>query len=93
VDAVILVKMPELHGPIWDRIDYEVFDCIKVAMPEIELGEWLTVVLNEDVVRNNLAQVRLLKDHPPEVGSPIRIISANCRDRGDVDQRVFTVFE
>ena len=89
VDAVILIKLPSEMGTLWDKADYDVFDCIKVAVPEIELQDWLFVLLNENERGNNVKQVELLKKTPPDVGSPLTILSANCRSTEDVDRRVF----
>jgi hypothetical protein len=89
VDAILLLKLPSAEGTLWDRGDYEVFNRIKQAVPELDLSDWLFPVLNE--TGQNARQVELLQRHAPDVGSPLSILSANCKDPSDVDRRVFAV--
>jgi len=89
VDAVVLIKLPGSEGALWDKGDYEVFNRIKQAVPEIDLADWLFPVLNE--TGPNHKQVQLLKQHPPDVGTSLTILSANCSSHEDVDRQIFTV--
>ena len=91
VDAVIFVKSPDVLGTDWEQADYNVFDLIDNAIKEIELAERLFIVLNEKNDGSNQKQVQLLKDKPPETYSKPRILTANCSDATDVEQKVFSV--
>jgi hypothetical protein len=89
VDAVLLLKMPPDHGTHWDEGDYEVFNRVKQAVPEMDLADWLFVVLNE--TGTNAKGVEVLRGKPPDVGCALPILTANCSRRGEVDERVFGV--
>jgi hypothetical protein len=87
VDAVILVKRPSSIRAIWDKEDIMVFNIIKKAMPELDLADWLFVVLNEDYT--NAKQVNLLRQNPPEIGSTPRLMTVNCGNRDAVQKDLF----
>jgi hypothetical protein len=91
VDAVIFVKSPNVLGTDWEQADYNVFDLIDNAIKEIELADRLFIVLNEKNDGSNQKQVQLLKDKPPETYSKPRILTANCSDATEVEQKVFSV--
>lgn len=91
VDAVIFVKSPDALGTDWEQTDYNVFDLIDNAVKEIELVNRLFIVLNEKNDGSNQKQVQLLKNQPPETYSKPRILTTNCYDANDVEQKVFSV--
>lgn len=87
VDAVILIKYPESTGTHWDELDFKVFDIIDRSVPEVSIEDWLFVVLNRGP--DNHLQVKLLADNPPNTRSPLKILTADCTDRQEVDEVVF----
>jgi ribosome biogenesis GTPase A len=91
VDAVIFVKSPDVLGTDWDQADYNVFDLIDNAIKEIELANRLFIVLNEKSDGANKKQIQLLKNQPPETYSKPRILTANCSDATEVEEKVFSV--
>jgi hypothetical protein len=89
VDVVLLLKLPSAEGDHWDQLDYEVFNRVKQAVPEIELTDWLFPVLN--ATGHNSHLIKLLQDQPPDVGSKLQVLAANCRSADEVDRQVFAV--
>lgn len=87
VDAVILVIRPSYGGAGWLAEDIKVFNVIKGAIPELDLADWLFVVLNED--GRNSRQVELLKSNFPQIGSKPRLIAVNCIEPDAVRQKLF----
>lgn len=92
VDAVILVKKPSPQGDQWNSDDFKVIDLINDAVREIELSNWLFILLNELSSGDNSQIIQRLKAKPPKTYSsnPI-IITANCNDASEVDKQVFSV--
>lgn len=91
VDAMIFVKSPDVLGTDWEQADYSVFDLVDNAVKEIDLAHRLFIVLNEKNDGSNKKQVELLKNQPPETYSKPRILTANCSDAEEVEQKVFSV--
>ncbi len=91
VDSVIFVKSPDVLGTDWEQADYNVFDLVDNAVREVELANRLFIVLNEKNDGSNKKQVQLLKNQPPETYSKPRILTANCSDAGEVENKVFSV--
>ncbi len=91
VDSVIFVKSPDVLGTDWEQADYNVFDLIDNAVREVELANRLFIVLNEKNDGSNKKQIQLLKNQPPETYSKPRILTANCSDAGEVENKVFSV--
>jgi hypothetical protein len=91
VDAVILVKLPSAQGTQYDVDDYKVIDLINHSVKEVELANWLFIVLNELNDESNEKQVQLLKYHPPQTYSTPNILIANCKDVVEVEEKVFAV--
>jgi hypothetical protein len=87
IDAVILVKRPAAGGDDWFAPDIKVFNLIKRAVPELDLADWLFVVLNVD--GQNIKQVEILRSRPPKIGSEPRLLVANCLQAEAVRQQVF----
>jgi hypothetical protein len=92
VDAVILVKLPSAQGTQYDADDYKVIDLINDSIREINLADWLFIILNELSDGSNKPQVQLLKDNPPTTynNSYPTILTANCHDIDKVEQEVFS---
>ncbi len=91
VDAVIFVKSPDVLGTDWEQADYSVFDLVDNAVREVELANRLFIVLNEKNDGSNKKQIQLLTEQPPETYSKPRILTANCSDAAEVEQKVFSV--
>ncbi len=87
IDAVILVKRPSEDGDDWFAPDIKVFNVIKQAVPELDLADWLFVVLNAD--GRNSKQVELLRSLPPDIGSSPRLLAVNCTRPDEVHRGVF----
>lgn len=87
VDAVVVIKRPLPGRAVYDTEDYKVFDLVKKTVPELELADWLFLILNRDM--HNCHQVEILKNAPPKIGAQPRLIEADCRDRAEVRDRVF----
>jgi hypothetical protein len=87
VDAVIVVKRPLPGRAVYDTEDYRVFDLVKQTVPELELADWLFVVLNRD--SNNAQQVEILRTNPPQIGTIPRLIEADCRSQQEVGDNIF----
>jgi len=91
VDAVILVKMPNPGGAIWDDGDFKVIGLINSAIKEINLADWLFTALNELDDGSNKETVQYLLKHPPNIhGSKPLSQTANFYDAAQVDLRVFS---
>jgi len=90
VDAVILVKLPSAQGTQYDADDYKVIDLINDSIKEIDLTDWLFIILNELSDGSNKAQVQLLLDNPPMTYSKPTILKANCNDTAEVEQHIFS---
>jgi len=92
VDAVILVKKPSPQGDQWNSDDFKVIDLINDAVREIELYNWLFILLNELTTGENSQIIQRLMAKPPKTYSsnPI-ILTANCSDASEVDEKVFSV--
>lgn len=90
VDAVILVKKPSSEGTQYDSDDYRVIDLIDHAVREVELADWLFLVLNLLDNGSNEKQVQLLKNDPPKTLSRFNILIGNCKDPQQVEKQVFS---
>ncbi len=94
VDAVILLKKPSPEGDNWISDDFKVIDLINDAVREIELSNWLFILLNELKLgdNNNEKMIHRLMENPPKTYSskPI-LLKANCIDASEVDEQVFSV--
>ncbi len=90
VDAIILVKLPSAQGTQYDVDDYKVIDLINHAVKEVDLENWLFIVLNKLDDGTNDKQVQLLKYHPPQTYSQPHILIANCKDETEVENKVFS---
>lgn len=87
IDAVILVKRPSSGGDDWFAPDIKVFNEIKKAMPELDLADWLFVVLNDD--GTNAKQVEILRHNAPQIGSAPRLMTVNCSNKDSVQKHLF----
>ncbi len=91
VDAVILVKLPSAQGTQYDVDDYKVIDLINHSVKEVALDNWLFIVLNLLDDESNDKQVQLLKYHPPQTYSTPNILTANCKNPQEVEEKIFSV--
>ena len=91
VDAAILVKLPSAQGTQYDIDDYKVIDLINNSVQEVDLSNWLFIVLNQLHDESNEKQVQLLKYHPPQTYSQPNILIADCSDPVEVEKHVFSV--
>ncbi|MBA4192778.1 MAG: hypothetical protein C0467_32845 [Planctomycetaceae bacterium] len=89
VDAIVLVKLPADTGDDWFANDIKVFSEIKKAVPELDLADWLFVVLNLKQDGSNARMVEILKSRPLHIGSSPRLLTVNCRQPETVHQGVF----
>ena len=89
VDAIVLVKLPSDKGDDWFAVDIKVFNEIKKAVPELDLTDWLFVVLNVKQDGSNARQVEILKSRPLHIGSSPRVLAVNCLQAETVRQGVF----
>ncbi|OQW92760.1 MAG: hypothetical protein BWK78_00645 [Thiotrichaceae bacterium IS1] len=91
VDAVILIKFPKANGDQWTIDDYKVINLINNAVTEIDLANWLFIVLNESNLGENQNIVQLLRENPPRTyNTKPMILKANCYDAQEVDEQVFS---
>ena len=88
VDAVILVKMPAETGDFWQDVDYRVFSEIKRAIPELDIADWLFVILNRKQGGANNEIIQKLKSDPPNVGSKPAILDVTCIEPAAVRETV-----
>lgn len=91
VDAVILLKLPSSTGAQWDKDDYSVIDLIDKSVKEVQLNNWLFIVLNELEDGSNSKLVQLLKENPPSKHTQFNILISKCRNPRDAEQNVFSV--
>jgi hypothetical protein len=89
VDAIVLVKLPADSGDDWFAADIKVFNEVKKAVPELDLADWLFVVLNVKDDGRNARQVEILKTRPLHIGSSPRLLAVNCLQSEAVRQGVF----
>lgn len=89
VDAIVLVKLPADTGDDWFAADIKVFNEVKKAVPELDLADWLFVVLNLKHDGSNARQVEILKTRPLHIGSSPRLLSVNCLEAEMVRAGVF----
>lgn len=89
VDAVIFMKLPSSMGDLWDDNDYKVINLIDNSVKEIELNNWLFIVLNELQDSSNAKIVQLLKDNPPADYKQLNLLISKCKNPTDVERNVF----
>lgn len=74
VDAVLLLKMPPEYGAVWD--EYEAVGLISRSLRQVELADWLFIVLNENL--RNKEQIKALVRNPLPLYSRPQILVADC---------------
>lgn len=89
VDAVIYVKRPNPQEGIWDKIDYNILDMINRTVKDIQLEQWLFIVLNEHENGANTGAVQFLKDHPPANYTGLKMLTCMCKDSENVEHDIF----
>lgn len=89
VDSVVLVKMPSSKGTQYDKDDYKVIDLIDHAVKEVDLSDWLFIILNLLDDNSNEKQVQLLKNNPPP-GRSFNILIGNCTDQEQAEAAIFS---
>ena len=89
VDAVIYVKRPNPKEGIWDKIDYNILDMINRTVKDIQLEQWLFIVLNELEDGANTGAVQFLKDHPPANYTGLKMLTCMCKDSENVEHDIF----
>lgn len=80
VDAVIFLKRPDPKGDQWQKADLAVLDMIASAAPEIELSNWLFIVLNEMHDPSNAHLIPLLQNAAPNRARQSNMLVSNCKD-------------
>lgn len=88
VDAVIFLKRPDPSGDQWQKADYAVLNMIASSAPEIELSNWLFIVLNEMENPSNAHLLPLLKDDAPNTAKQANMLVSNCK-RSEGSETVF----
>lgn len=88
VDAVIFLKRPDPSGDQWQKADYAVLNMIASSAPEIELSNWLFIVLNEMESPSNAHLLPLLKDDAPNTARQSNMLVSNCK-RSEGSESVF----
>lgn len=89
VDAVVLVKLPSAQGTQYDKDDYSVIDLIDKAVREVDLIDWLFIVLNIISDGSNEKQVNLLKSNPPP-GRQFNILIGDCSNPELSEKHIFS---
>ena len=89
VDAVIYVRRPNPKEGIWDKIDYNILDMINRTVKDIQLEQWLFIVLNELEDGANTGAVQFLKDHPPANYTGLKMLTCMCKDSENVERDIF----
>jgi len=90
VDAVILVKLPSAQGTQYDKDDYKVIDLIDHAVREVDLADWLFIILNVLSDKSNEKQAQLLKTNPPQTSRRFNILIGDCSDPKQAEEKVFS---
>ncbi|MBF0226887.1 MAG: dynamin family protein [Desulfobacterales bacterium] len=89
VDAIIFVKIPSAQGTQYDKDDYKVIDLIDKSARDINLDDWLFIVLNVLNDKSNQKQAELLKQNPPQSSVKFNILIGNCKDSIEAQEKVF----
>lgn len=89
VDVVIVIKRPDSFRDTWGEEDIRVFDVIKAAVPEVELSDWLFILLNRLEDGKNADITQRLKSQVPKLGCSPRVLEAACNDPCEVHRAVF----
>jgi hypothetical protein len=77
--------MPPENGAVWD--EYETVSLISRSLRQVELADWLFIVLNDNV--RNTEQVKTLVRNPmPLYGRP-QVLVANCSRPAEVADKIF----
>lgn len=89
VDAVIYVKRPNPKEGVWDKIDYNILDLINASVKDIQLEQWLFIVLNELDDGSNSSAVQYLQAHVPANYTQLNMLTCMCKDSADVERSIF----
>ena len=94
VDAMIFVKLPAPQRVDFDEVDYKVIDLINNSVREVNIANWLFIVLNKLEDGSNAASCQLMKDKLLKESPALRtsnILVANNNNHVQVEQEVFSV--
>ncbi|OQW91925.1 MAG: hypothetical protein BWK78_03210 [Thiotrichaceae bacterium IS1] len=87
VDAVLLIKMPPENGAVWGD-EYEAVSLISRSLKQVELLDWLFIVLNDNV--RNREQIKALMRNPMPLVSRPQMLIADCSKAVEVKDKVFS---
>ncbi|OQW93923.1 MAG: hypothetical protein BWK79_08590 [Beggiatoa sp. IS2] len=85
VDAVLLLKRPPDSGAVWN--EHEAVSLISRSLKQVELADWLFIVLNED--SRNKEQVKTLIRGPMSLYSRPPVLVADCSKAVEVKDKIF----
>lgn len=88
-DVVLYVKLPPDTGDKWGEDDIDVFECVNEAIPELELSQYLYVLLNEREDGGNSQLVQMLMDSPPPAVTSCQIQRVVAVNHDQVREEVF----
>ncbi|MCY2987893.1 MAG: dynamin family protein [Planctomycetota bacterium] len=91
IDAVVLIKRPDGLGDHYTEADLKVLNLIQQAVPELDLSDWLFVVLNRLSDRSNSEIVELLRGSLPDIGARVEVLVADCSNSQEVEDGIFSV--
>ncbi|OQW92379.1 MAG: hypothetical protein BWK78_01860 [Thiotrichaceae bacterium IS1] len=88
VDAVLLLKMPPKNAAVWND-EYEAVSLISRSLKQVELADWLFIVLNETL--ENKDQIKtLIRSNTMPLHSRPQILVADCSKAKEVTDKVFS---
>lgn len=87
-DAVCLVKFPKDTGDDFLEPDMEVFKRIRDAVPDLDLSDWVFLVLNRRDDEKNVHVIHALIDRMPEALKDLRVLNICCNDPSEVRTRL-----
>ncbi|MCI5189442.1 MAG: hypothetical protein D3905_06525, partial [Candidatus Electrothrix sp. AS4_5] len=85
VDAVLLLKMPDEHGAVWN--EFEAVSLISRSLKQVELADWLFIVLNRNA--RNGEQISTLERNPLSLYSRPTTLVADCSNAIEAKNKVF----
>jgi len=94
VDAVVFIKRPDPLRIDFDEVDYRVIDLINSTVKEVELANWLFIILNELDGKSNISSCEKMKEKLPQEAPRLgtsNILIANVNDSTQAEKVFSTV--
>jgi hypothetical protein len=87
-DIIVFIRRPDAVGDDWNAQDTNLYELAAQSSPNLEISKWSFLVLNKLIEIDNQNNIANFLRDQPQAMSYVDTIAANCKNRGEANQKI-----